>query len=160
MMQEFYQNYLDYQAKIDHLKHLIESHERAIRKLQDKGSWIDAVVKPLAREISVRLGPSTELPYHDWKIYGPFGLGNETTIYFFCTEEHNIVKGETYSLTLHPNFTDAGLRLTYNTGEKNDNYAPGSIGWLNGFNNVEAPLPDSIEEIMKLLTHNPAKPNA
>lgn len=160
MMQEFYKNYSDFQKRIDHLKRLIESHERAIQKLHDKGNWIDAIVKPLAQEISVRLGPSKNLPFHDWEIYGPFGLGSETTIYFFCTDERDIVKGETYSITLHPSFTDAGLRLTYNTGEKKDNYAPGTIGWMNGFNNVEAPLPDSIEEIMKLLTHNPANPDA
>jgi hypothetical protein len=39
----------------------------------------------------------------------------------------------------------------YDTGETKGDYPPMSIGWLNGFNHKTAPLPDTIEEIEKLL---------
>lgn len=41
--------------------------------------------------------------------------------------------------------------MRYDTGEKTGDYQNGSIGELNGFNNVTAPLPDTIPEIAALL---------
>lgn len=157
MMQDIYSEYNRQKeavrTKRAKLEALIEANERALKKLDrmEKG-WMELVVEPLAKELSVRMG---DLP---WKIYGPFGLGCETTIYLFCSDCHNIVKGETYSITVHPQINisegNVNIYLTYNTGEIENKFAKGTIGYLNGFNNVEAKLPDSIDEIVKLLTHN------
>lgn len=41
--------------------------------------------------------------------------------------------------------------LRYNTGERTVEYPVDSIGELNGFNNVKAPLPDTAAEIFELM---------
>ena len=43
------------------------------------------------------------------------------------------------------------VHLRYDTCERNNKYQHGSIGELNGFNKIEAPLPESVEEIVKLI---------
>ena len=156
MIQSLYENYSiqheAIRAKRARLEALIEAHERALKKLDrmEKG-WKELVVEPLAKILSEKMG---NLP---WKIYGPFGLGCETTIYLFPTDVHNIVKGETHSITVHPQISisdgNVNIYLTYNTGEVVDRYEKGTIGYMNGFNNVEAKLPDSIDEVVKLLVH-------
>ena len=47
--------------------------------------------------------------------------------------------------------------LKYDTYKRDNSYKHGSIGALNGFNKIEAPLPDSIEEIVKLIKEQGAK---
>ena len=41
--------------------------------------------------------------------------------------------------------------LTYDTGKKQGNYHPNSLGALNGFDNVEEILPDTIEEVWEIM---------
>lgn len=46
--------------------------------------------------------------------------------------------------------------FNYETGEVSDRYEPGTVGYVNGLNNITARLPDSVEEILGLLRHYPA----
>ena len=43
------------------------------------------------------------------------------------------------------------VQLRYDTYQRDNSYAHGSIGELNGFNKIEAPLPESIDEIIELI---------
>jgi hypothetical protein len=43
------------------------------------------------------------------------------------------------------------VHLRYDTYERDNSYQRGSIGELNGFNKIEAPLPESIDEIVKII---------
>ena len=47
--------------------------------------------------------------------------------------------------------TMKSVHLRYDTYERDNSYAHGSIGELNGFNKIEAPLPESIDEIIELI---------
>ena len=102
-------------------------------------------MKPLSDRLSEKLG----LPY---EIYGPFGLSCETSVYFVKDTKKRVSEQKAKGITVYPECTEDGsIRLKYYTGEKTNDYEPWSIGDLNGFNKVKAPLPESIEEILSLI---------
>lgn len=157
MLNELYEKYREHGAKERKIEALIAKHQKRLKKLQEKGGWYQQVLVPLAEALSKELN----MPYD---IYGPFGLGSETSIYFFPSGEiGSIVKEDTYSITLHPSsrphddwqtpFEDC-FYLTYNTGEKKNEYPEGTIGYLNGFNNVEAELPDDLDKVLEIIRKN------
>ena len=49
------------------------------------------------------------------------------------------------------------VELRYDTGVRDSSYAHGSIGELNGFNKIESPLPESIEDIVNLIKEKSTK---
>ena len=49
------------------------------------------------------------------------------------------------------------VELRYDTGVRDNSYQRGSIGELNGFNKIENPLPESIEEIVNLIKSKSSK---
>lgn len=95
-------------------------------------SWLDAAIAPLAEDIEERTGTKTT-------ISGPFGLRAEVLL----------KNGERY-LTITPNFDGGELTLYYDTGETNGRYAPETLGGCNGFDNVQARLPETLDEIVSL----------
>lgn len=137
--------YAAFNEKKDELKAIdekIEKREAALERLKakrnkmcDNLSWVKMLVHPLADELKNLVGAEK------YEVYGPFGLRAETSIYL---RKGNRSGGIT--LTPHDKF-----RLYYDTGEKRGYYEDGSIGALNGMDNVEAPLPDDISEIAALL---------
>jgi len=106
--------------------------------------WVEGFVEPLAAALSEKVG----LP---WEIYGPFGLSCNTSIYLREDMTVSICDQETLSITLEPHGDLHEYTIVYRTGEMTDEYQKGSIGWLNGFNCVTAPLPDTLDEIVALL---------
>lgn len=115
--------------------------------------WKQIIVKPLAEELRGATGKKSSC------VLGPFGIGSKITIYLFDEENFHtcLRRNETYFfITLEPCFDDAGnLRFRYETGETCEDHPSDSIGAASGLNNVTAPLPDSIEEIVKLLQESP-----
>ena len=159
-MKELYQQFdkLSLQAKanreaayqlIVQKKEKIKRLEKQIEKLDERTynypSWIEVILKPLSDRLSEKLG----LPY---EIYGPFGLSCETSVYFVKDTKKRVSEQEAKGITVYPEFAEDGsLYLKYYTGKKTDDYEPWSIGDLNGFNKVKAPLPESIEEILAII---------
>lgn len=107
------------------------SYELANRK--SSASWYDTAIAPLAADLEAATGKPA-------KISGPFGLRAEVYI---------DVGGDFIRIT--PEFPDDGLKLYYDTGAMTQTYQPLTLGDCNGMNNVRAPLPDTLEEIVKLL---------
>jgi len=143
------------------IKKQIESAESKITRLQAKikkleSKWpyvIQNVLVPLANEIKSRTG----LKY--FEIYGPFGVEGETTIYFSNHGRDGDIKiceVETYHITIEYSYNENNEldHLVYWTGETTNRFPKGTIGELNGLNNVYAPLPTDIDEIIKLLRHS------
>ena len=131
-------------------KQSIRRLEKQIEKIEQSiyryPSWVKEVLTPLADRISERLG----LPY---EIYGPFGLSCETSVYFQADKETAITDQPIKHLTVLPEYADDhSFYLLYYTGESTNEYMEGSIGYLNGFNNVRATLPDDFEAIMKIIS--------
>ena len=120
--------------------------------------WIDGILIPLTKELMKRKG----LKY--FEIYGPFGLQCETSIYMSNERTGPSRKGsrgesdiaicdvDTWSLKVHPD-------MKYRTGKTISRYPKGSIGELNGGNDIYEDLPDDIDEIVKLLEFSKGKEN-
>lgn len=111
-------------------------------------AWPEKLVQPLAEELSRR---STK---KNFTVIGPGGLSCATHIVLHDSSEYVplMLRDETYlELTVQPDSQGGVITLRYETGEENDNCPKGSVGEIGGLNRVTKPLPDSIEEIEKLL---------
>ena len=105
---------------------------------EGQGRWFDRCLVPLASDLATKTGLEA-------KISGPFGLRSECYIDLFG---YNIRK----SICIIPDVVDGNIQLYYETGNVKDNsYPEGSIGYINRYNHEIKRLPDSIEEIVKLL---------
>jgi len=148
-IEQYKTEYNDFYTKRDKFEEKIMACEKRIefyRKQQKKlkwVSWVDIIIGGFAKEICDRFN----LHYD---IYGPFGIGSRTSIYFCKKEKFNICEDRVIKITILPKDLNNGV-LHYETGEKTNEFAKGTIGELNGGNNVTKPLPDTIDEIVMLL---------
>ena len=161
MLQEIINNYNDTRNKLMKEKEVIEEKiarlQKKLKKNEDKRPYIiQDVITPLAKLIKSRCG------FKAYEIYGPFGISCETSIYFSNVGKDNhiaICDVETWSITLQYAYDKVGnlSHLEYWTGEMTKDYAPGTIGYLNGLNNVYKELPMDIDTIISLLRHTTRK---
>lgn len=127
----------------------------AAKKLEEKKNripvvdWKDEVIVPLAEELAKRVGRHP-------LVFGPCGIGAKVTISLVADPEARWTEQDRLELTVEPDFEDGCMIFNYETGEASDRYEPGTVGYVNGLNNITAPLPDSVEEILGLLRHHPA----
>lgn len=125
---------------------------------------IKLIYTPLAAAICQKMG----IKYY--AIYGPFGLDNETSIFFSNVSQKpskseklglcrpiDICNVDTYGLYDLVTRGENEMEIHYATGEETNEFAKGSIGYYNGFNRVRKPLPDNLDEIIKILRFSPAK---
>lgn len=115
----------------------------------DYGTWVSDVIWPLADELARRTGKHPQLS-------GPAGLGSRLTIALVGDPDKRPYEQESLEITVEPAFEDDHMVFNYETGEVSDRYEPGTVGYVNGLNNITARLPDSVEEILGLLRHHPA----
>lgn len=120
--------------------------ERIREKLRrmDTVSWIDGVIKPLAAALAETTGLY-------WKVTGPCGICCRVHIDLCEDPDKPILFQSRKEIVLQPDFTDEGLAILYETGETTDRFAKDTVGALNGMNNVTKPLPNSVDEILKLM---------
>ena len=149
--------------------HLLEEKKKAI-ELKIEKEWHKnfgdkkLIYKPLAEAICQKMN----IKYYE--IYGPFGLDNETSIFFSNVSQKpskseklglcrpiDICNVDTYGLYDLVTRGKNEMEIHYATGEETNEFAKDSIGYLNGFNRVRKPLPDSLDEIIKVLRFSPAK---
>jgi hypothetical protein len=75
-IQELIKQHIDNNIIIEKKQASIEKLKNQIKKIEEKNSWINVIIKPMAKELSEIL----DLPV--WEILGPFGLDFETSIHF------------------------------------------------------------------------------
>lgn len=129
-------------AKIERLNKKLVKVEKAIEDTPYVGTY--RLIECLAEELSENLGL-------EYRIYGPFGINCETSIYFVRNKCDDICGSPTVGLNLRPSKKNNEDWLVYWNGEVTNNYQPGSIGYLNNCHHVYVPLPDKTEDILKLL---------
>lgn len=111
-------------------------YEEIYRKANEKrnASWVDTAIALLACDIEKATGEPAQ-------VSGPFGLRAEV---YISTKRK--------SICVTPEFPEGGgLALFYDSGELADRFGPGTLGDFNGLNNVRKPLPDTIQEIVKVM---------
>lgn len=98
-------------------------------------SWCGSAIAPLAVDLEERLGEPAV-------IAGPYGLRCEVHI----TVGHK-------HITITPGFEGEKneLRLYYDTGEVEPRHPALSVAWANGYNNVTARLPDTLDGIIAVM---------
>lgn len=109
-------------------------HKAKGRSHGSEASWLDSAIAALAVDLEEHTGEEME-------VGGPYGLRAEV-----------IISSNSRILIITPDFEDGNLKLYYNTGEKTEKHQPNTIGAVNGFNNVQAPLPGTLEEIVSAMT--------
>ena len=167
-IQEIYNGYLEVEANCRRIAEKICEKERSIARLkkqiermenkQYSNSWVKCLLEPLA-ELLMPL-----LECDKYRILGPFGLRSETSLWFIKPNSTEKYCDYSLSFTVRCEYNDDSIykglycspsmknvRLFYNTGRRTNIYPQGSIGELNGFDVIEEPLPDDIEEIIKII---------
>lgn len=113
----------------------MNKYEEIYKRAAKRGDthWRDSAIAALAFDLEAATGwPVT--------VGGPFGLRAEVMIEV----------GKSY-LLITPEFPDGNLRLFYDTGKAINDYPAESLGYWNNMHHVREPLPDSVDEILKLL---------
>lgn len=113
------------------------------------GSWTEDVLLPLADELERRTGKKAQ-------IFGPAGISSRVMVALLDHPERRRTEQDSLELTVEPDFSGDHMVLHYETGERSDRYKHGTVGFINGLNNITAPLPDSVEEILALFRKHPA----
>lgn len=108
-----------------------------IYKRFGNANWFECAIAPMLVDLEDATGEEVEF-------CGPAGLRTEILISVGAGEKKRW-------LTVMPGFDDQHqLQLFYDTGEKTEKHAPGTVADMNGFNNVSKPLPETLDEILKL----------
>lgn len=155
-MQEFMENFnnakSEYNKQRDYLEDRIEYRRRQIERLEKKVDklayphWHDAL-KEIGEYICKQTG-------YDYEILGPFGLRANTSLWIVDKTKDRRDEFDKYiiwRLSVCPHYAENNMYLTYDTGRKQGNYNQNSLGAMNGFDNVEEVLPDTIEEVWELM---------
>lgn len=132
--------------KADKKEAEIEKAQKLLRRYKGKSSWVDTLLKPIAKAIVEKEGFISK-----FQVMGPFGLMSETSLWFWKTQEdYQAYKdndeswsGRLISVTFRPQgyYDEKGrFRIgiaVVNRNENSSEYAEGTIGHLNGFNYKE-----------------------
>lgn len=132
-----------FQDKIDESNRKIEWHQRRIARYEkrirrmDFPHWTDNLVRPIMAEVE-RLTP--DIKWEEKDRLPTFGLRCECPV-FGKTEE-----GHTVGICFTPgSHIDGNVR--YDTGETKSRYSSGTLGEINGMNNVCKEV-ESIDELV------------
>lgn len=103
-----------------------------------RSSWVKTSVAALAVDLEEATGKPVS-------ISGPFGL--RAAVYITIGKD---AENDRTFMCVTPDFSNGSFRLFYDTEKSVKRYAPDTIGGLNGFNIITAPMPDTLEEIIAL----------
>lgn len=127
------------QGKIDAARRKIAWHEKRIMRLSEQQNrierpwWTKEIVAPLMLEVA-RLTPEVTWDAENLHTHGLRAV---------CSVYGKTRNNETVGLT----FTFDGGVLSYDTGEVTHRFAPGTLGEINGMNNVSAPV-ESVDTLV------------
>lgn len=156
-MQEFMKKLNERKIKYYDQKHYLENRIRMRRAQIDRlEKRLDKLEYPHFHDALKEIGEYIcEKTGYEYEILGPFGLRCQSSLWII---DPNKDTGETgienlvWSLSVTSRTNEDNTQyLMYDTGEKKPGYHPNSLGAMNGFDNVEAILPDTIEEVWEIM---------
>ena len=105
--------------------------------------WTE-IFRDLGKELEVKTGKKC-------KVIGPFGLCSRCYIDLLEPDDDYPYKKPIQTLEIEPDFHHEDIiRFLYCTGEEEEICPKGSVGAMSGMNRKTAPLPDDIDEVLKL----------
>lgn len=108
-------------------------------------NWLDDIVRPLARALADASG------FQRHTVTGPCGIASRT---FLCVWSCD-PRFEGKAIVIQPAFDEDKISFVYETGEVENSHPSGSLGAESGLNFVTAPLPDSLDEILAVMSPLP-----
>lgn len=141
----------EYRKQRDYLEERIELRQKQIERLEKRREKLicphyhDAL-KEIGEYICERTG-------YDYEILGPFGLRAQSSLWIVdeTKDRKSLNEYIVWSISVCPHYDGDNQYLTYDTGKKMGAYHPNSLGAMNGFDNVEEILPDTVEEVWELM---------
>ncbi len=146
-----------HRARVKSLNTKIELKVKQLERLQKKNKafnavyprWTELLLRPLLNQLR------QDFPEYKWdgENLSPMGLGCRVAVFF--VKDMNLPEADRYeeNNSMYVCFQPGDLgkgELLFETGEKTQSYKPGTIGEINGFNNVTKPV-ESIEEIIAFM---------
>lgn len=140
-------------SEIDALETKIVIRQKQIDRLENRKkktwheynqitcSWINMIIKPLMQQLENKTGLKGEL-------IGPYGLNSRTLLCLIKHSDIDHTNPPILSLTIRP---PKDGHIQYETGETTNQYQEGSIADVNGCNEILADLPNTVDEIIKIL---------
>lgn len=155
-MQEFMKNLNERKIKYYDQKHYLENRIRMRRAQIDRlEKRLDKLEYPHFHDALKEIGKYIcEKTGYEYEILGPFGLRCQSSLWIVdkTKDRKNLMDYIVWSLSITAKTNgDNTQYLMYDTGEKKSGYHPNSLGAMNGFDNVEAILPDTIEEVWEIM---------
>lgn len=145
---EIKKNYIAKQDEVKKVQNKIFEREKQIErltnkkyKLQDSAWWGDCLIRPIMELVKVKF---PQLIWDDKRLV-PMGLGCRVSIFAHI---EGIEECVAYLVFSPGDVRNGGI--FYDTGEKKPNYPNGSIGQLNGFDNICKEV-ETIEEIFEYI---------
>ena len=155
-MQEFMKNLNERKIKYYDQKHYLENRIRMRREqIERLHKRLDKLEYPHFHDALKEIGEYIcEKTGYEYEILGPFGLRCQSSLWIVdkTKDRKNLMDYIVWSLSITAKTnSDNTQYLMYDTGEKKSGYHPDSLGAMNGFDNVEAILPDTIEEVWEIM---------
>lgn len=143
----------EYYKQKEYLENRIEFRQQQISRLEKRR---DKLIYPHFHEALKEIGEYIcERTGYDYEILGPFGLRCESGLWIVdkTKDRKELSDYIVWSLSVCPHHEEdyRVQYLTYDTGRKKEGYQKGSLGYANGFDNIEEVLPDTIEEVWELM---------
>ena len=144
---------IEYYKQKEYLENRIEFRRQQIERLEKRR---DKLVYPHYHNALEEIGKYIcERTGYDYEILGPFGIRAQSSLWIVdkTKDRKDLNDYVVWSLSVSPNYEDNGHTqyLTYDTYKKKGKYHPNSIGALNGLDNIEEVLPDTVEEVWELM---------
>jgi hypothetical protein len=118
--------------------------------------WVHTLLRPIVRQIRLQL---TDWVCED-KRFTPLGIGCRVTVFFIKKglpkNADKWQEGNSIYITFLPGQLSKG-ELYYETGEKNNRFEYGTLGAINGFNQITKVL-ESVEEAIAFLKRQALTP--
>lgn len=145
-LEESRQQYVEKRKEIDKIEDRINMRRAQIDRLLRKKDkrwegalWTDNLIRPIMELVKAKF------PDVVWDDERLVTMGLRSNVYVFGEMDGKTVA----SICFTPYDLDNGI-LAYDTGEKEGSYQEGSIGAMNGFDNITKPIED-IQEIYDLV---------
>lgn len=126
------------------MQEFMEKFDKTI-KTEKHASFVEAV-----REIGEFICEKSGL---DYEILGPFGLRCEIALWIVdkTQSRKDLNSYVRYSIVITPHNIDDVWCLYYDTGDIDTSFPKGSIGFMNGFDNIVKKLPKTLDEVWELM---------